>query len=65
MENCLYPERCEQSYPMSPVGWLNDNLIIAVQNLLKKQSPILEFRLGQSMGFKIQQGEFIQILRDG
>ena len=50
---------------VSPVGWLNNNLIIAVQNLLKKQSPILGFHLGQSMGFKIQQGEFIQILHDG
>ena len=53
---------------LSPVGWLNDNLIVAAQNLLKKQSSMPGFQdtcLGQSMCFEIQQGEFIQILHDG
>ena len=63
-----WPTQTELSCWAHAVRWLNDNLIVAVQNLLKKQSSIPGFQdtyLGQSMGFKIQWGEFIQILHDG
>lgn len=53
---------------LNPTGWLNDNLIVAAQNLLYKQSSVPGFQdtcLGQSMSFEIQQGEFIQVLHDG
>ena len=52
---------------LSPTGWLNDNLIVAAQNLLYKQLSVPGFQdtcLGQSMSFYIQQGEFIQVLHD-
>ena len=53
---------------LSPMGWLNDNLIVAAQNLLKNQSSIPGFQdtcRGMTMAFDIQCGEFIQILHDG
>ena len=69
METCLYTlTNADRAILLSPVGWLNDNLIIAAQNLLKKQSSMPGFQdtcLGQSLGFEIQRGEFIQILHDG
>ena len=69
METCLYTlTDVDRATLLSPVGWLNDNLIVAAQNLLKKQSSMPGFQdtyLGQSLGFEIQRGEFIQIFHDG
>ena len=71
METCLYTlTDADRAILLSPVGWLNVNLIVAAQNLLKKQSSMPGFQdtcLGQSLGFEIQRlrGEFIQILHDG
>ena len=64
----LYTDRQGQSNSVEPSWMVNDNLIVAAQNLLKKQSSMPGFQdtcLGQSMCFEIQQGEFIQILHDG
>ena len=69
METSFYTlSEADRAILLSPVGWLNDNLIVAAQNLLKKQSSIPGFQdtcLSQSMCFEIQRGEFIQILHDG
>jgi hypothetical protein len=54
---------------LHPAAWLNDSIISAAQSLLKKQSPTVGGLqppyLGQTCGFDIQSGEFVQILHDG
>lgn len=51
---------------LHPTGWLTDNIMNAAQQLLRKQFPDLlglqSVILGQTMSFKIQSGEFLQIL---
>lgn len=51
---------------LDPVGWLNDSIINAAQELLQKQFPGLgslqDVALGVGMNFKIQSGDFVQIL---
>ncbi len=51
---------------LDPVGWLNDSIVNAAQEVLKKQFPALgslqDVALGVCMNFKIQAGDFIQIL---
>ena len=69
METPLYSlSDKDRAVLLSPTGWLNDNLIVAAQNILRKQSSVPGFQdtcLGQSMSFEIQRGEFIQVLHDG
>ena len=54
---------------LHPAAWLNDSIISAAQSLLKKENPMVGgFQppyLGQTCGFDIQTGEFVQILHDG
>ena len=53
---------------LSPVGWLNDSIITATQNLLKMQTSLRGFQspmLGNTYGFNVQRDDFIQILHDG
>ena len=51
---------------LHPTGWLTDNIMNAAQELLRMQFPDLlglqSVILGQTMSFKIQAGEFLQIL---
>ena len=51
---------------LSPIGWLNDNLINAAQKLLSIQFPnvrgLQDVALGNVMGFAMHDSEFIQIL---
>lgn len=57
---------CDRSTLLSPVGWINDSLVNASQELLKKQFPDLcglqDTAMGYIMNYKIAAGEFIQIL---
>ena len=50
----------------SPIGWLNDSIIIAAQDLIVQQSPNMSglqpTTLGQIMAFQVHRGEFVQIL---
>ena len=58
----------DRSVILSPVAWLNDNIIAAAQELLKKQfnlSGLQPPSLGLTCAFEIESGEFIQILHDG
>lgn len=58
----------DRSVLLSPVGWLNDNLICAAQLTLKEgfQIPGLQdVSLGCTLAFDVRHGEFIQILHDG
>ena len=54
---------------LSPVGWLNDRIVLAAQMLLKKQSPwcggLQDTILGQTLSFQVETTEFIQILHSG
>ena len=48
-----------------PTAWMNDLIISAGQNLLKKETQIKGFQhsiLGEVCAFKVQKGEFIQVL---
>ena len=54
---------------LSPTAWLNDNIICAVQNILKQQMPLLQGlqapSLGQTCSFDIVKQPFLQILHNG
>ena len=53
---------------LSPVAWLNDNVVTAAQILLKSQTScggLQQPTLGQSLGFDIMREEFVQVLHDG
>ena len=51
---------------LSPVGYLNDRIILAAQTLLKRQSlsegGFQDTLLGQTCNFEVETEEFIQIL---
>ena len=54
---------------LSPAAWLNDNIMSAVQKLLKQQLPVRngfqDPRCGLAYAFEIMSDEFIQVLHNG
>ena len=60
----LYPF---EKNSLSQGNWLTDSVINAAQTLLKQQFPhvggLLEAVLADTLGFEIQRGEFVQILK--
>ena len=62
----LHLTHSDRDVLLNPLGWLNDRIIDASQNLLMKQFPYIpglqNTVLGMTLSFKIHNGEFLQII---
>ena len=62
-------EEKDRQLVSNPLGWLSDSVINACQRLLKEAHPhvngLQNTLLGQTLAFRVEPDEFVQILHDG